>query len=167
MRKTVVVPLLALALTLPAAAPALASGSGSTGRGGHSVSDDRSDRAESGRLTKPKRVRFVEIGTVTSVDATAGTVTLVVKGGSKRQLRGTSLTVNVTDSTRIRRNGEKATLADLVAGDRVMVEGTRTDSGYSALRVRARSAKSDDVTPTPEPSDSPTPTAAPAPVSAT
>lgn len=161
MRKTVAAPLLALALTLPVAAPALADGSGSTQRSGHSVTDDRSDHGESGRLTKPKRVRFAEIGTVTSADPTAGTVTLVVKVGTTRQLRGTSLTVKVTDGTKIRRNGEKATLAELVAGDRVLVEGTRTDAVYVAFRVRARSAKTDDVTPTPEPSDSPTPTAAP------
>jgi hypothetical protein len=160
-RKTVAVPLLALALTLPAAAPALASGSRSTEHSGHSVTDDRTGRAEAGRLTKPTRVRFAQIGTVTAVDPTAGTVTLVAKGGKKHQFTGSSLTVSVTDATAIRRNGEVATLADLVVGDRLLVEGTRTSSGYVALRLRARSAKTGDVVPTPEPTDSPTATAAP------
>lgn len=52
-------------------------------------------------------------GTIAAVDAAAGTLTITPKKG------GADVTLNVDASTYIKRNGQPATLADLVVGDRV------------------------------------------------
>lgn len=171
MRKIVIAPLLALALTIPAVAPALASGSTDRSRASHGAAAHRSDRTQvedrlTGRHGKPKRIRFVEIGTIGAIDATGSTLTLTVRRGTTKAIRGGSVDIGLTTDTVIRRNGDDAALSDLQAGDRVVVEGVRTGSSYVALRVRARTAKTlDDGTgPTPTPSPSVTPTPAPTPV---
>lgn len=86
---------------------------------------------------------FVHAGKVNAVDATAGTVTFVVRGGQNKALRGCLLTVVVTATTKIQRDDVAATLADVVAGDHVNVKGGTTrdavtgDVTYTATRVSA------------------------------
>jgi hypothetical protein len=178
-RKIVIAPLLALALTIPAAGSALATGAGvaDISRGGHSASESskggsvKTGPAKGGkadRHSKPKRVRFVGIGTVTSVDPEANTVSLTFRKGSSKGLRGRTVDVSVTASTRIRRNGPLAKLGDIVAGDRVKIEGVRIASTYVAIHVKAKGVKAakpvdDGTVPTPAPTPSPDPTPTPTP----
>ena len=164
MRKTAIVPLLALVLTLPAAAPALASGSGAAiSRSGHSASDGKDGRTDGRRHAKPKRIRFVAIGTVTAIDQAGSTLSLTVRGGNSKVSRGKSVDVAIADTTVIRRNGAVAVLADVLVGDRVFVQGIRTASSYSAFRVVARSAKTVDDGVEPDPTVSPAPEPTPTP----
>ena len=86
---------------------------------------------------------FVHGGKVTAVDATASTLTFVVRGGQNKALRGCTLTVVVTEATKVNRNDAAATLADVVAGDHVNVKGKTTrdatsgDVTYTATRISA------------------------------
>lgn len=93
-------------------------------------------------LNKPT---FVHAGKVTAVSTADSTVSFVVRGGQHKAIRGCVLTVKVTDSTKIRRNGDATTLAGLAAGDHVNVKGTsdRTgaDATYTAKRIAASAAK--------------------------
>jgi hypothetical protein len=69
-----------------------------------------------------------------------------VKGGSK-DLHGTDVTVTVTDTTKMRRNGDKATVADLQVGDKVHVHGARGDDAtFTARHVNAHGPAADDTT---------------------
>ncbi|MCC2671119.1 MAG: hypothetical protein K0Q72_3590 [Armatimonadetes bacterium] len=73
----------------------------------------------SARRAKPLRIT----GTISAVDAGAGTITV--------QARGTSVVLNVTASTDLRINGRPATLADLAAA--VTAGGTvKVSAGYFA-----------------------------------
>jgi hypothetical protein len=104
---------------------------------------------------------FTANGKVTAVDA--GGFTMHVKGGSKA-LHGTDATVTVTDTTKVRRNGAKASVSDLQVGDRVTVNGSRADDGtLTARHVHAHGpdaaeTTTDDSAATPSPTDSPAPT---------
>lgn len=90
---------------------------------------------------------FVHGGKVTAVDVEASTLTFVVRGGQNKALRGCTLTVVVTEATKINRDDAPATLADVVTGDRVNVKGTLArdtttgDVTYTATRVSASSAE--------------------------
>ena len=87
---------------------------------------------------------FTANGKVTAVDATS--FTMHVKGGSK-DLHGTDVTVTVTDSTKMRRDGAKATVADLQVGDRVNSHGTRgADGTLTARHVNAHGPAADGST---------------------
>ncbi len=94
------------------------------------------------------KVAFVHAGKVSAVDAEAGTVSFVVRGGQNKALRGCVLTVAVNADTKISRNGNAATLADLVAGDHVNVKGTSAKDAttaevtYTAKRVSASGGES-------------------------
>lgn len=103
---------------------------------------------------------FALAGTVTAVDPAASSLTFTVHGGRVKALRGTELTVHVTASTSLRRNGEPAHLAAVVAGDHVTTRGSITDSTYEAKRLFARGDSTADHTATtePEPTSSPEPT---------
>jgi hypothetical protein len=96
---------------------------------------------------------FTAVGTVVSVDAAAGTVTLADKGGSK-DLHKTTVTVLTNAKTKIVRAGAKATLVSIVAGDHVTAVGTRTTAGLLAAHVNVAAAK-----PAPTTTPTPTPTA--------
>jgi hypothetical protein len=161
-RKIAVVPLLALVLSVPAAAPALADGVEGA-RGGHSSAKSEGGRSDAGRHAKPKRIRFTEIGTVTATDQDGDTLTLTVQRGSIKALRGRALSVGITVTTVIHRDCARAELGDVLAGDRVVVEGVRTETSYIALHVRARSARTPggDATPTPSVTPTPSPTSTP------
>ncbi|MCU7726992.1 hypothetical protein ODJ79_24965 [Actinoplanes sp. KI2] len=104
----------------------------------------------------PKAVKFIAAGTVTAVDATAGTVTVKVKGGTKNVRRST-VTITVPSTARIVVNGAGKTLADIGVGYGITVTGTASDEGFTAARIEARGKKSG-VKPTPTPTASPTPT---------
>jgi uncharacterized protein DUF5666 len=87
---------------------------------------------------------FTANGKVTAVDATS--FTMHVKGGSK-DLHGTDVAVTVTDTTKMRRDGAKATVADLQVGDRVNSHGTRgADGTLTARHVNAHGPAADGST---------------------
>jgi len=90
-------------------------------------------------LNKPT---FVHAGRVTAVDTTGKTVSFVVRGGQNKAIRGCVLTVLVTDTTKIRRNDNASTLADIQVGDHVNVKGTSARGEgdnvvYTAKRIAA------------------------------
>lgn len=66
------------------------------------------------------------VGTTAEVPAVPGSVTLVVHGSRFKALRGTTLTVTVTDTTKVTREGP-ATLADVLVGDHVVVRARQLD----------------------------------------
>ena len=87
------------------------------------------------------KTHFTANGKVTAVDATS--FTMHVKGGSK-DLHGTDVTVTVSDTTKMRRNGAKATVADLQVGDKVNVHGARNADGtFTARHVNAHGPAAD------------------------
>ena len=87
---------------------------------------------------------FTANGKVTAVDGDS--FTFHAKGGSKA-LHGTDVTVSVTDTTKMRRNGAKALVSDLQVGDRVNVNGSRAGDGtLTARHVNAHGPAADDST---------------------
>ena len=140
-RRLAVAAALATAVVVPASASiAVAAGPVAVG---HHQSSKPSDR--------PSRSKFSAAGTVTAVDAAAGTVTIKVKTGTK-DVRRKTVTVAVADNARVRVNGAAGSLADLAVGYRISVVGIRTNKTYTATRVEARLVK-----PHPAPSASPSP----------
>ena len=123
------------AATLVLAAPAATAFADNSGNHGHS-----STHANHGK----SKTHFTANGRVTAVDDTS--FTMHVKGGSK-DLHGTDVTVTVADTTKMRRNGHKATVADLQVGDKVNVHGARGDDGtFTARHVNAHGPAADDST---------------------
>jgi len=110
------------------------------------------------KTAKPARpLPFSASGTVTAVDAAGGTITLTAKGGTK-DVRRRTVTVSVAAGARVVVNEARATLAEVAAGQRIAVVGTRTGTVYTASRVRARGAA---VTPAPSPTAEPVETTEP------
>lgn len=97
-------------------------------------------KAKAKAKAKHEHNLFVNAGTVTAVDATAGTLTFTVRGGRDKALRGKPLTVTVTATTKIRRNDADAKLAAVVVGDHVNVKGTKKAGVYTATRIAASKA---------------------------
>ena len=87
------------------------------------------------------KATFVHAGKVTAV--AADSVSFVVRGGQVKALRGCTITVMVTETTKVNRNDAPASLATVVVGDHVNVKGTtakNAESGvitYTATRVAA------------------------------
>jgi hypothetical protein len=102
---------------------------------------------------KPVQVTFAANGTVTAVDAVAGTVVVAVKGGTK-DVKGSSLTVVVPAAARIVLDDAPATLAQVQPGFRITVTGVRSGTGHTAAKIQASSPEVI-VEPTPEPTPSP------------
>ena len=73
-------------------------------------------------------------GEVIAVDATAKTITL------KSKIKG-EVTVNVTDTTKIKAGKEDKTLADIKAGDKIRVSGKEAEGKIEAKSVRILPAK--------------------------
>lgn len=93
---------------------------------------------------KKVKTFFVATGVISSVDAAAGTVTVVVKGGS-RDLHGTTQTFSVSPDAVIELDDATATLADLGAGDHASIRGTRnSDGSFTATRISASSPEPED-----------------------
>lgn len=108
------------------------------------------DHKQNKRKAKRKghhKPRFAHHGKVTAVDLDARSVTLVVRGGQKKFLRGCALTVDVTRDTKLRRNGKQADLTAFGKGDRVSVKGTSTrrsgEINYTAKRVRGKGTENE------------------------
>lgn len=98
---------------------------------------DKAAKNAKGAKAAKVRTKFVNAGTVTAVNAAAGTITLRVRGGRDKALRGQLLTVTVTATTKIQRNDAAATLASVAVGDHVNVKGTKAGTAYTAVRVAA------------------------------
>jgi hypothetical protein len=141
-------PGLALAASKSAAA---VSASSKSSKGDHSGHESKKPKKKA-----PRPVKFAASGTVTAVDATAGTVTVRVKGGTKDG-RGSTVAITVPPTARIVVNGAKKSLADIAVGFGITVTGTSADGVRTAARIEARGKKSG-VKPTPAPTASPTPT---------
>ena len=124
------------AAALVVAAPAATAFAANPGHGhGHSGTHGNHAKAHS---------HFTANGKVTAVDGDS--FTFHAKGGSK-DLHGTDVTVTVTDATKMRRDGAKATVADLQVGDRVNVNGSRAEDGsLTARHVNAHAPATDDTT---------------------
>ena len=88
--------------------------------------------------TRVRPVPFTAVGTLTAVDASAGTVTVSVRSGT-RSLRGQTVTVTVAARARVRLGETATTLAALPTGGTVTVVGTRTGGTLTASRVLAHS----------------------------
>ena len=100
---------------------------------------------------------FSATGTLTAVDPTALTVTVLVKGG--KSAHGTSLTMAVATTARITLNDTPSTLGALHTGVHVAVRGTLSNATRTATRINAAGA-----VPTPtasQPTVEPTPTTGP------
>jgi hypothetical protein len=119
-------------------------------------------RPQPAKPTKPAKpanaaAPFSATGTLTGVDPTALTVTLLVKGG--KDARGTSLTVAVSSTARINLNDTPSTLAALPLGAHVAVSGTTSNTVRTASRINADSAAAPAPTtsqPTTDPTTEPT-----------
>jgi hypothetical protein len=98
---------------------------GAPGQSGEHGKSAKTERGEHGK--KPgtadcagKRAKLEFQGTIASVGADSIALTVKQANGHARQLKGTQVTVQVDEKTRIRRNGH-AKLADLQTGDRAHV----------------------------------------------
>ena len=75
----------------------------------------------------------VDGGKVTTVDATAHTLTI-------KRADGQSVSFTANDATRVRKNGEKATFGDIKVGDLVQVIQLDRGNGFVVAVIRDRSA---------------------------
>ncbi|BFU43105.1 DUF5666 domain-containing protein [Krasilnikovia sp. MM14-A1004] len=99
---------------------------------------------------KPKK--FEGRGKISAIDADAGTLTVVVKGGTKN-VRNSTVTVSVPSTARIKRNGKKVPFASLAVGDRIEMKGTRDGDVFTASRVQAHGPRKAKPAPSPEPNE--------------
>lgn len=77
----------------------------------------------------------IDTGTVTAVDQSAQTLTI-------KRADGQSVTVTAIDKTRVRKDGEKASFADIKTGDLAQVIRVDRGSGLVVVLIRDRSAGS-------------------------
>lgn len=158
---TIAAAAVAVALSLSTAAPSLAKPAGERGRD-KSAQGTRSPKArvEASEEAKARRkaaaqarraeaqarrkARFVAVGIVTAVSGDS--ITLVVKGGSARQLHGTTQTFTVDSGASVRRNGQAVAVGAIQMDDHAMVRGTRTGDTYTVQKVRAQSREPKPVT---------------------
>ena len=75
----------------------------------------------------------IDGGTVTAVDAKALTLTI-------KRADGKSVSFTATDSTRVRKNREKASFGDIKVGDHVQVIQIDRGNGFVVAVIRDRSA---------------------------
>lgn len=119
------------------------------------------------------RISVILRGELLSADAAAGSLSMRVTRANRHGRRfvgEAAVTVNVAQQTRIRRRGH-ATLADLVAGDRLVVQARmcKADAGGEAApelvakRIVAHPARTPAPAPAPEEGGGATPPAPPAP----
>lgn len=152
MRRTALAALLAAGIAVPAVSTA-AVAFAQPGKPGTGASAAKATPKPSKTTKAPKPVRFTASGTVTAVDAAAGTVTLLAKGGTK-DVRRKTITVSVPAKASLRLNGKKVTLAALGSGQRIEVAGRRTGTAYTAEIVRAKGKA---AKPAPGPTVTPSP----------
>lgn len=77
--------------------------------------------------------RFTLVGYVKAVDAAGSSLTIAVKGGNRKDLKGKWVLVPVAANASIMRNGAVVTLDKVMVGDHVMVQG----ANHKARKVRA------------------------------
>lgn len=157
LRRTALAALLATGIVVPAAgtaAVAFAQPAPATATAAHQSS------GKPNKTRKPVRTPFAGSGRVTAVDAEAGTVTLLAKGGTK-DVRKRSVTVVVADTARITVNSRRSTLDAVTVGAKITVTGTRSAGVYSATRVQVSQKAAPVVTPSPTPTVSPSPSPTP------
>ncbi|GAA2580122.1 hypothetical protein GCM10010435_66790 [Winogradskya consettensis] len=161
----IAVPTLATAAlaSTPTPATATVAASATAAKSSDKSSSKPSEKSSGKPTAKPtktaKRALFAATGTVTSVDATAGTITLYAKGGTK-DVRKKTITVTVADDALIRVNGKRgAGLSSIAAGFRIDVGGRRSGSDYTAeiiiAKGKVRATPSPTVSPKPSPTVSP------------
>jgi hypothetical protein len=80
--------------------------------------------------------KFAASGVVDSI--ASDSLTVIVHGGT-RNVRGTTVTFAVAETTKINHDDVPAELLELQAGDHVAVNGTKTTSGFAAKHVNAES----------------------------
>ncbi|BEL02236.1 hypothetical protein Q0Z83_004270 [Actinoplanes sichuanensis] len=154
MRRSAAAVALAVAVVVPTAVTGVAAYAKSPSPAASSVVTDKKPKPDN-----KKKTPFQASGTVTGVDAAAGTVTVAARSGTK-DVRGKTVTMTVAADARIVLNGKKVKLAALAAGLKVSVTGTRTDTAYLAGKIQAAGK----VKPAPSPSTPTTPpTASPSP----
>ncbi len=137
--------LAALAVLAPAAPASAHQGETSHGATVSAAAHKHGPAKGKGHAHRTKKVRtaFQLHGTVTAVDAGAGTLTFTVRGGRHKDLRRTSVTVTVAANAKVVRDDAAATLWSVAAGDHVSVKGLKVDAGYTAYRVSASSRDGD------------------------
>ncbi|RZU49520.1 hypothetical protein EV385_1273 [Krasilnikovia cinnamomea] len=99
---------------------------------------------------KPKK--FEGRGKISAIDVEAGTLTVVVKGGTKN-IRHRTVTVSVSPTARIKRNGKKVSLASLAVGDRIKLRGAKKDDTYTVSRIQAQGPRKPKPAPSPTEND--------------
>lgn len=112
-----------------------------------------------GKPAKPTKAKFTASGIVTAVSVDTSTVVIAARGGTK-DVRGQTITVTVPSTARIVVNGARRSLADVAAGYRITVTGTRSGTVYTAARLASKGARAHPKptsTPTASPTVSPTP----------
>jgi hypothetical protein len=136
LRRYTVAVALATAAIVPAAASPAVAGKSPAARAAVSVQGKTP-------ASKPAPVttKFSASGTVTAVDAAAGTVTVSAKGGTK-DVKGQTVTVKVPSTAKVVVNKSGKSLADIAAGFTITVEGTKTGTVYTATKVEAKGKKS-------------------------
>lgn len=159
--RTIAAAAVAVALSLGAAAPSLANTDGERGRDksaqgarpakaqveAREEAKARRKAAAQARKEGPqarRKARFVAVGIVTAVSGDS--ITLVVKGGSARQLRGKTQTFTVASGASVKRNGQAVAVSAIQKDDHAMVKGGRTGDTYTAQKVRAQSREPKPVT---------------------
>lgn len=147
------------------AAPASARPHG-TDRG--EVSSSEHDQAAKHGL---RQMKFTAVGKVVAVDATARTITVMVKGG-EHGLHRRTVTVTVAADAVVKRNGMVVGLDAVRPGDHVALKGTRgTDLTLTVSRMNvsgpaaAATSPAPSSAPTSSPTPAPTSPAGPAPTS--
>lgn len=104
----------------------------------------RAKAAKAAEAKARKAARFVATGVVTAVDAPAGTLSVLVDGGTK-SLRGAEVTVTVPSDVAVNRDDVAATLGDVLVGDHVAVRGARSGETLTANRVNATSPEPEEA----------------------
>ena len=128
-----------LVVSMAAAAPT-ERGKGKNKDGTTATSTTEADRGKkkghSKQGCKPRRA-VILVGDFAG--AGEGSFAMLVKAGNKlgKSLAGKQVTIAVTDGTKIRRAG-KATIADLVTGDLLLVQGRACKLDSQALTLEAR-----------------------------
>ena len=139
--------LLALAMAGAGAAPALAQPPTQHPHGRSVAAHTAHMHAKAAKAAK---LSFALGGTLTAVDAAAGTVSFTVQGGYDKTPRGTVVAVKVTDTTKISRDDAPATLSDLLPGDHVSVKGASVNGVRTASRVSTDAPEAPDAPESPD-----------------
>ena len=131
--------LVAAALLAAPVAPAFAGTGGEPGHAGKGKVAKARAEARSVEAQARGHRNFVLGGSVTAVDAAAGTLSFTVHGGRYKALRTTVVTVTVDPMAKVTRDGD-ATLADVLVGDHVVVKSRSfevTGTKHAELLVSA------------------------------